>query len=90
MSTPNKEQAYDAEVAPLMDKVIEVCRREGISMIAHFELPIPGDPDLVCTTKTSDGEGNTSQVIRTMLKITGLRRENIIGRGGVPRTPPSL
>jgi hypothetical protein len=90
MSTPNKEQAYDAEVAPLMDKVIEICRREGISMIAHFELPIPGDPDLVCTTKTPDEKGVTSGVIRTMLKITGLKPGDIIGRGGIPRTPSPL
>jgi len=39
MAEPGKfdaEAAYDAEIAPLMDKIIEVCRREGIPMVASF------------------------------------------------------
>lgn len=85
MSTLNKEQVYDTQIAPLVDKIIAVCKAEGISMIAHFELPIPGDETLSCTTKMADGGGNTSPTIKAMLRMTGLQPEHIVGRGGVPR-----
>ena len=41
-----KEEAYDAEIAPLMTKIIEVCNREKIALVANFRL----DEDLQCTT----------------------------------------
>jgi hypothetical protein len=86
MKTPNKEQAYDAEIAPLMDKIVEVCRKAGISMIAHFEIPTEEAPDLCCTTKTPDEKGSTSDMIGAMLRVTGLKMSKIVGRGGLPRT----
>ncbi len=53
MTTGPKEAVYDAEIAPLMAKIIEACKRANIAMIADFELdPQDGDPDdpLLCTT----------------------------------------
>lgn len=87
---PNKEQAYDNEVAPLMDKVIAICRREGISMICHFELPVPSEPDLRCTTKLPDGNGHTSHIIQRMLAATRFKPADVIGRGGIPRESSPL
>lgn len=48
-----KEEAYDDEIYPLMDKIIEICKRERIAFLADFELDyLEDDPDnkLLCTT----------------------------------------
>lgn len=40
MSEPepfDKEAVYDAEIAPLMTKIIEVCKRERIPFVAVFQ-----------------------------------------------------
>lgn len=46
----SKESIYDAEINPLMAKIIEICKREKIAMIANFSIPNDDDPNLVCTT----------------------------------------
>lgn len=52
----NKEQVYDAEIAPLMAKILEVCKREKIAMVAQFSTPNDDDPDLLCTSALLDKE----------------------------------
>lgn len=42
-----KEQVYDAEIFPLMAKIIDVCRANKIAMLADFHL----GGDLKCTTQ---------------------------------------
>jgi hypothetical protein len=38
-----KERVYDAEIAPLMARIIAVAREHGINMSAYFSLdPVPG------------------------------------------------
>ena len=32
----NKEEIYDEQISPLMQKIISVCREHGIAMIASF------------------------------------------------------
>lgn len=32
----DREAAYDREIAPLMARIIDVCKREGIPMVASF------------------------------------------------------
>jgi hypothetical protein len=49
-----RERAYDEEVAPLMDRIIQICKEHSIPMLADFELdPIEGSPPehpMKCTT----------------------------------------
>lgn len=44
--TGPKETVYDAEIAPLMKRIIATCKDAGISIHASFHL----DGDLCCTT----------------------------------------
>ena len=49
----DNEAVYDATISPLMKKVIEVCKRHDIPMIASFEYA----PEMSCTTRIAvDGE----------------------------------
>lgn len=48
-----KEQVYDTQLAPLMDKVIAICREHGIGMLASYAL----DGDIRCTTNMADDTG---------------------------------
>ena len=51
MSTGPKETVYDAELNPLIAKVIELCKEHGIVTFMHFELDDCGDDERVlCTT----------------------------------------
>lgn len=47
-----KEEVYDAEVYPLMDKIVAICKEHKIAMPADFAL----DEDLRCTTALLDDE----------------------------------
>jgi len=35
---PNKEQVYDEQIYPLMDKIIEIAEKHNIPMVAVFQL----------------------------------------------------
>lgn len=52
-----KEQAYDENIAPLMDKIIKAAEKHGIGFMAHFVIPTPNDEGLACTTNIPDGDG---------------------------------
>lgn len=48
-----RERVYDAQISPLMARIIAVCEREGIPLVAKFELDADGGDDggpLFCTT----------------------------------------
>ena len=46
-----KEEIYDADIAPLMDKIIAACRRGNIDFAASFALDEgAGDGPLMCST----------------------------------------
>ncbi len=51
------EQIYDEQISPLMTQIIEICRANGISMIASFAIASETDSDLRCTTHLLDGNG---------------------------------
>ncbi|WP_312155315.1 hypothetical protein [Pseudomonas sp.] len=60
----NKEKTYDTEISPLMQQVINICREEGIAMIASFAIGHEdGGPNgedatnLTVTTHLPDDEG---------------------------------
>jgi len=46
----SKEEVYDSEINPLMLKIIEICKREKIALLANFQLSGKGEEDLKCTT----------------------------------------
>lgn len=43
----DKETIYDEQINPLMSKIIDICKENGIEMVCSFSL---NDADLVCTT----------------------------------------
>lgn len=46
----NKEKIYDEQIAPLMAKIIEICKKEDIAIFAEFQI---ADNDF-CTTLISN------------------------------------
>ena len=44
------EEVYDAEIAPLMSQIIEICKRREMPMIASFCFRHREDGDDFCTT----------------------------------------
>lgn len=50
MTKPNAEQVYDAEIAPLMSKIIAICKENKIPMLADFAIGHADDEGLKCTT----------------------------------------
>lgn len=60
----NKEEIYDAEISPLMQKIIAICQENGIAMMASFAIGHDGEgpngedcTGLVCNTLLPDGDG---------------------------------
>ncbi|PVX61281.1 hypothetical protein [Paraburkholderia unamae] len=46
----NKEQIYDAQISPLMGKIIEICRLNKIAFVASFAIPNEEDNNLCCSS----------------------------------------
>ncbi|MCK5245024.1 MAG: hypothetical protein KAJ90_07115 [Desulfobacterales bacterium] len=65
----NKEEVYDNEISPLMNKIISICKEHKISTLCSFELPIEKDPDLVCTTALIGKEYESSDNLNSALGI---------------------
>ena len=57
METPNKEQVYDQQIEPLLERVISICEDSGIAVIMQFALPVPEDEGLVASTLIPNGDG---------------------------------
>jgi hypothetical protein len=53
----DKEQVYDAEISPLMGKIIAICKRSGIACLCTFDLATEDNDGLACTTFLPDGDG---------------------------------
>ncbi len=45
-----RETVYDAEVAPLMEQIVDICKRNDIPMVASFELDMDGATPRYCST----------------------------------------
>jgi hypothetical protein len=45
----DKHDKFEEEIAPLMGKVFEICQREHIAMLCHFEIGSVVMPGLRCT-----------------------------------------
>jgi hypothetical protein len=77
-----RETVYDAEIAPLMAKIIRICREHNIPMAAHFELdpdPTPDNP-LYCSTVFGDDHSTAKE------HFLNVRRAVIDGKS----PPPSM
>ncbi|MCK9544373.1 MAG: hypothetical protein M0R03_20330 [Novosphingobium sp.] len=53
----NKETIYDNKISPLVKKIIEICKQDGIAMIANFSIPKEDDDGLQATTNIPNGSG---------------------------------
>ena len=53
----DKEYIYDKEVAPLMSKIIMVCKDNDIPLIASFCYKAANDDEDFCTTFIPQGSG---------------------------------
>lgn len=65
----NKEQAYGNEIAPLMDQIIAICKEHKIAMICHFEVPVPEDATLSCSTMLAAKEYEPSDRLKRIALI---------------------
>lgn len=54
----NKEQVYDQQIDPLIDQIVEICKANGIAMVASFALPTEQAPYLRRTISGPDETGN--------------------------------
>ncbi len=55
--TYDKEDIYDAEIAPLMTQIIEICKRHEIPMLASFTYRSCPDGQDYCTTHLTGPNG---------------------------------
>ena len=47
---PTKEEIYDDQIAPLMSKIIEICKANKIANLCTFALDDEDGEQLACTT----------------------------------------
>jgi hypothetical protein len=66
----DREADYDSEITPLMDRIIAICKEQGIPMITSFQLNdgLSGEEDqdpepLFCTTLITQ-EGCDSRIVK--------------------------
>lgn len=80
-----KEQVYDEEINPLMAKILEICKREKIAMIASFQIPNDEDPKLMCTSALLEKDHEPNQELLGALSLIkdGFVAFAIKRRGGV-------
>lgn len=73
------ESVYDAEIAPLMTKIIDICKAHKLPMFATFlYLNDPDGDDGICTTNLMFDERPIPQKLQDL------------ARGIVGRNPPAL
>ncbi len=46
----SREEIYDAQIAPLMGQILEICKTNKIPMLADFDLSSEDDEGLKCTS----------------------------------------
>lgn len=60
----NKEQIYDDQISPLMRQIIQICKDNGIAMMADFAIPTDEDDGLRCTSLLPDETGENDPLHR--------------------------
>lgn len=72
-----KEDVYDAEIFPLMGKIIEICKANKIAVVATFHTPNDDDPDLVCGTALTEPDYDPPATFCKMAQLlTGYERQS--------------
>lgn len=56
----NKEQIYDEKISPLMVKIIQICKDEGVAAFINFDISKDGD-GLNVTTCLPDETGDVPE-----------------------------
>ena len=65
----NEEGAYDNEIRPLMQKIIKICNKKGIPMIASFTFEnCPDRGPGRCTTLINDIENRKDDDIQNAFR----------------------
>jgi hypothetical protein len=45
-----KEQVYDEDIAPLMGRILEICKENKIALVASFHCPNDANDGLFCSS----------------------------------------
>ncbi len=73
-----REEAYDAELFPLMSQVIEVCKRHGIPVFAAFEITDADDEEPGwCTTSIVPAD-SSPQLLDIARRWESVRRPALV------------
>jgi hypothetical protein len=64
-----KEQVYDEDIYPLVVKIVEITKRNGIAMLLHFEIPTPAEPTLCCSTFLGNQAGPGPARMRAVFDV---------------------
>lgn len=79
----NKEQVYDEQISPLMLQILDICKAQGIAMMASFDIAHDGEgpngedcSGLLCSSLLPDGNDEPNPLF--------MRANDLIRRGGRP------
>ncbi len=68
----DKAAVYDEKISPLMKQIIDICKEEGVPMLAQFYIQSadvhPNGEELYCTT-TLPVDGNTPEEMKERMEI---------------------
>ena len=93
----NKEKIYDERINPLMAQIIELCKQNGIAMVASFAIPNDDDPNIRCTSHLADETGaagdHNAGLLHAITResntcVTRNTRNDTRTRRPAPATPP--
>lgn len=70
----NKEQIYDEQIFPLMQKVLEICQEHHIAYVGSFAIPTEADPDLFCSSRVPNEREEYPHHLATMAQAVDRAR----------------
>ncbi|MCP1124529.1 hypothetical protein NKR74_14655 [Bacillus sp. 3103sda1] len=86
MNMYDKEKVYDDEIAPLMQQILEICKREELPMVAQFYLAEESPysdavQPLYCSSVIVPGKRNEEEGIQQLQSIAQIMK---YGTNGPP------
>lgn len=74
-----KEQIYDSQISPLMQKIIEICTEHKIAHLCTFSLDESPDEEdcLMCTTCNLDEKCNPPEVYKLLTDLLFPRQAGV-------------
>ncbi|WP_257130871.1 hypothetical protein [Bacillus thuringiensis] len=81
----DKEKVYDEEIAPLLQRILEICKREELPMVAQFYLSEESPysesiQPLYCSSVIVPGERNEEEGIQQLKSISKIMKYGTNGR----------